>query len=141
MGNECFIPLLSYMKGATSGRSRKCLSFCKNMSFVDRCLSFCTFSFGHCVVCSSIYGFWLPIWYLQTLLTFVFSGVRVVQSLVFCVLCCPSLFVFLSTFGYCIVCFSWGLLINTMVSSNFLLGMFHLIPGGLLYWYVKPKYM
>jgi hypothetical protein len=26
--------------------------------FVDRCLSFCTFSFGHCVACSSsIYGF------------------------------------------------------------------------------------
>jgi hypothetical protein len=23
----------------------------------------------HCVVCSSIYGFWLPLWYLQTLLT------------------------------------------------------------------------
>jgi hypothetical protein len=36
---------------------------------VDRCLSFCTFSFGHCVVCSSsTYGFWLPLWYLQTLL-------------------------------------------------------------------------
>jgi hypothetical protein len=36
---------------------------------VERCLSFCTFSFGHCVVCSSSkYGFWLPIWYLQTLL-------------------------------------------------------------------------
>jgi hypothetical protein len=35
--------------------------------FVDRCLSFCTFSFGHCVVCSSIYGFGLPIWCLQTL--------------------------------------------------------------------------
>ena len=34
--------------------------------FVDRCLSFCTFSFGHCVVCSSlIYWFWLPLWYLQ----------------------------------------------------------------------------
>jgi hypothetical protein len=29
--------------------------------FVDRCLSFCTSSFGYCVVCSSsIYGFWLP---------------------------------------------------------------------------------
>jgi ubiquitin-protein ligase len=38
------------------------------------------FSFGHCVVCtslladgvvctSSIYTFWLPLWYLQTLLT------------------------------------------------------------------------
>jgi len=35
---------------------------------VDRCLSFCTFSFGHCVVySSSIYGFGLPLWYLQTL--------------------------------------------------------------------------
>ena len=35
---------------------------------VDRYLSFCA-SFGHCVVCSSsIYGFWLPLWYLQTLL-------------------------------------------------------------------------
>ena len=29
--------------------------------FVDHCLSFCLFSFGHCVVCpSSIYRFWLP---------------------------------------------------------------------------------
>jgi hypothetical protein len=38
--------------------------------FVDRCLSFCTFSFGYYVVCSSsIYRFWLPLWYLQTLLT------------------------------------------------------------------------
>ena len=36
--------------------------------FVDRCLSFCTFSCGHCVVCSSIYGFRLPVWYLQALL-------------------------------------------------------------------------
>jgi hypothetical protein len=25
--------------------------------FVDRCFSFCTFSFRHCVVCSLIYGF------------------------------------------------------------------------------------
>ena len=37
--------------------------------FVGRCLSFCTFSFDHCVVCSSsIYECWLPLWYLQTLL-------------------------------------------------------------------------
>ena len=37
--------------------------------FVDRCLSFCTFSFGHCVVCSSsIYGLCLALLYLQTLL-------------------------------------------------------------------------
>ena len=38
--------------------------------FADRCLSFYTLSFGHCVVCSfSIYGFWLHLWYLQTLRT------------------------------------------------------------------------
>ena len=37
--------------------------------FVERCLTFWPFSFGHFVVCSSsIYGFWLPLWYLQTLL-------------------------------------------------------------------------
>ena len=31
------------------------------VSFVDRYLSCCPFSFGHCVVCpSSSYGFWLP---------------------------------------------------------------------------------
>ena len=36
---------------------------------VNHSLSFCAFSFGHCVVCSSsIYGFWLPLWYLQILL-------------------------------------------------------------------------
>jgi len=33
-------------------------------------LFLCTFSFGHCVVCpSSINGFWLPNWYLQTRFT------------------------------------------------------------------------
>ena len=45
-------------------------SFVLYVCFVDRCLSFCAFSFGHCVVCSSsIYGLWFPLWYLQTLLT------------------------------------------------------------------------
>jgi hypothetical protein len=33
------------------------------------CRSLCVLSFGHCVVySSSIYGFWLPLWYLQTCL-------------------------------------------------------------------------
>ena len=36
--------------------------------FVDRCLSFCTFPFGHGVCFSPINGFWLPLWHLQTLL-------------------------------------------------------------------------
>jgi hypothetical protein len=38
--------------------------------FVNLCLSLCAFSFCNCVVCSSsIYGFWLSLWYLQTILT------------------------------------------------------------------------
>jgi len=45
-------------------------------------LSFCTFSFGRCVICSSsIYGFWLPLWYLHTLLDVCFvssTDVRIV---------------------------------------------------------------
>jgi hypothetical protein len=44
-----------------------------SVCFVDRCLSFCTFSFDHCVVySSSIYRFWLPLWYLQTLLVLLY---------------------------------------------------------------------
>jgi len=42
------------------------------MCIICRSLFFllCFFSFGHCVACSSsIYGFWLPLWYLQALLT------------------------------------------------------------------------
>jgi hypothetical protein len=36
---------------------------------MDRCLSFCPFSFGLCVVSPcSIYRLWLSLWYLQTLL-------------------------------------------------------------------------
>jgi hypothetical protein len=52
-------------------RVTQSLALC--VCFVDRRLSFCTFSFGHCVVCSSIYGFWLPLWYLQALLLVVLN--------------------------------------------------------------------
>ena len=33
------------------------------------CLSFCSFSIDHCIVCPSIYGFRLFVWHLQTFLT------------------------------------------------------------------------
>ena len=56
-----------FTPGISGVRVTRSLVLC--VCFVDRCLSFCTFSFGHYVVCSSsIYGFWLPLWYLQTLL-------------------------------------------------------------------------
>ena len=45
--------LINFFNGVRVSRSLV-LSVC----FVDRCLSFCTFSFGHCVVCPySIYRF------------------------------------------------------------------------------------
>jgi hypothetical protein len=47
--------------------------------YVDRCLFFCTFSFGHCVVSSSIYGFWLPLWYLQALLEIATDYMRILN--------------------------------------------------------------
>jgi hypothetical protein len=48
------------------GRERMISCYC----CVDRYLTLWTFYFGHCVVCSSsIYGLWLPIWYLLTLIT------------------------------------------------------------------------
>ena len=68
-------------------------------------------SFGHCIVyLSSIYAFWLPLWYLQTLymdmemitviiftfvLTPVFCGVNVAQFLVVCVVFCRPVLVIL----------------------------------------------
>ena len=44
--------------------------------FVDNCLPSCSFSFGHCVICpSSIYEFWLILWYLllNLMSTFLFK--------------------------------------------------------------------
>ena len=59
--------------------------------FVDRCLSFCTFSFGHCVDCSSsIYGFALYLWYLQTLLIIVQCSVSVRRVLLSILLYCMT---------------------------------------------------
>ena len=56
-------------------------SFPLSLCFVDRCLSFCSFSFGHCVVCSSsIYRLWLPLWYLQTLLVNILEFKQILWS-------------------------------------------------------------
>jgi hypothetical protein len=61
-GTPEFTPAFSWVRVTRS------LVLC--VCFVDRCFSFSPYSFGLCVVCySSIYGFWLPLWYLQTLLS------------------------------------------------------------------------
>jgi hypothetical protein len=62
-------------------------SFVLCVCFVDRCLSFCTFSYGHCVVCSSsVYIFWLPLWYLQALLKCQHDDLQVHTMPCFCFL-------------------------------------------------------
>jgi hypothetical protein len=66
---------------------------------VGHCSSFCTFSFGHCVVCScSMYRFWLPLWYLHSLLSslsgfnlvsLVVISIDLLKDVVFMCLFCP----------------------------------------------------
>jgi hypothetical protein len=59
----------------------------RNAQDKKRTYGLCTISFGHCVFCSSsIYGFWLPLWYLQTLLENVcgilnFFGINTIQNI------------------------------------------------------------
>ena len=66
------------------------------------------FSICHCIVCPSIYGFWLPLWYLQASL-------------------CPFAFFLLSL--YCLSFFYLRLLITSLVSSSFSLSFcpFHFV--------------
>ena len=78
------ISFVSFMSMFCTSLSFSTLSFghcvvCSSVCWPLCCLFFCLLaivlsvllSFGHCVVCSSIYGFWLPLWYLQTLLVIV----------------------------------------------------------------------
>ena len=37
-----------------------CVMFCRSL--------FVIFLFSHCIICTLIYGLWLPLWYLQTFL-------------------------------------------------------------------------
>jgi hypothetical protein len=54
--NLCYLLILHWFTHRVfSGVTQSLVLY---VCFVDHCLSFCTFSFGHCVVCSSlIYGF------------------------------------------------------------------------------------
>ena len=97
------------------------------VSFVDRCLFFCTFSFGHCFVSSSwysdylfgifwplfclfflIFGFGLPLWYLLAIVLSILLDIRIrITPLV--------------SFGHCFAYSSWYLDYDylPLVSSNF----------------------
>ena len=80
------------------------------LSFDLRLLITPLVSFVHCIVCPSVYGFWLPLWYL---LVIVLSVLRLTASDYpfgfFCPLYCLSfglrlLINPLVSFGHCIVC-------------------------------------
>ena len=104
-----------------------CLSFFRLWLLITSLASSnfsCPFSFGHCAVCPSIYGFWLPLWYLQTFLVlfllaialsvllpsmatdYLFGIFKLFLSFLFWPLCCLSFF------------HLW-LLITSLASSNF----------------------
>jgi preprotein translocase subunit SecG len=82
--------------------------------FVDRCLSFCTFSFGHCVVCSSsTYGFWLLFGIFWPLCCMFFFDVRILITLWYLLAIGLSVLLrhtnsdySLVSFGHCVVCSS-----------------------------------
>ena len=63
---HCLAPDVTPVFSGISATRSSVLCVC----FIERCLFFCPFSFGHCFVSpSSIYGFWLPLWYFQTILS------------------------------------------------------------------------
>ena len=76
-------------------------------------LSFYPFTFGHCVVCPSlIYSFWLPLWYLLTIVLYVLLWFTASDYTfgIFWPLCCISFFDWqllitsLVSFSHCVVC-------------------------------------
>ena len=107
-------------------------SFVLYVCFVDRFLSFFPFSIGHCVVCSSsIYGFWLHLWYLlANVLSVLLRYTDPDYPFgIFWPLCCLFFFDIrilitpLVSFGHCVVCSSsiyafwlhlWYLLANVL---------------------------
>ena len=90
-------------------------------------LSYCPFFCGHCMVCPFlIYGFWLPLWYLQTLL--ILSSVFVWQLcgmsfdlrlLITPLVSSNSSYPIVFSFGHCVVCpLSYGSWSPSFVSSS-----------------------
>ena len=82
-------------------RKRLLVGSCYSIfSFMWYVLYIVVCTFGHCAVClSSIYGIWLSLWYLQTLLLFLTNSIRCIDG-------CSSFCTF--SFGHCVVCPSFG---------------------------------
>jgi len=100
-GTETAYPsgALEFTPGFSGVRVTRALVLC--VCFVDRCLSFNTFAFGHFVVCSSsLYKFWLPLWFLQTRLIVLFVYFCIEWCPTFC--CCSVLCFLFCLSSYCV---------------------------------------
>jgi hypothetical protein len=80
------------------------------LSFDLRLLTTPLVSFGHCIVCPSIYGFWLHVWYLLVIVLFVlrFTASDYTFGIIWSLYCLSFdlrlLIITLVIFGHCIVC-------------------------------------
>ena len=80
------------------------------LSVVLRCMITPLVSFGHCIVCRSFYGVWLPLWYLLAIVLSVgrFTVYDYPFGMVWPLYCLPvvlrCMVTSLVSFGHCIVC-------------------------------------
>lgn len=75
--------------------------------------------FSHCNVNKIIDWLIIVQRQLTDILSPIFSRVRVVRSLVSCVVFCSSLYIFFLCPLYCLTFFDWWLLISALIPSNF----------------------
>ena len=57
-----------FTAGFKRGSCCSIFSFLRNVLYIFVC-HFFSFSFGHCIIWPALYGFWLPFWHLQSVLT------------------------------------------------------------------------
>ena len=79
------------------------------LSFYLRLLITPLVSCGHCIGCPSIYGFWLPLWYLMTIVLSVLFTASDYHFGILCPLYCLSFYLRLLitplvSYAHCIVC-------------------------------------
>jgi hypothetical protein len=93
-------------------------------------------SCGHCVVCLSIYGFWLPLWYLVAIVlsVFLFTASGCTFG-IFCPLCCLS-FIELRLLVAPLVSFAQCVVYPSLI-YGFWLHLWYLLPIvlSILHWF------
>jgi hypothetical protein len=123
-------------KTAYSSRSTWVHSMCYSIfsfmcMFCRSLFVLCTFSFGHCVICSSsIYGFWLPLWLSSNSSSHpVFGGVRVAHLFSFpalwCAQCWQCFLIVHSWLPFLVLCFYNVSLMTFSISENKNIKIFH----------------